>query len=318
MKTRPLGKSGLDVSEICLGTASFGSTIEKQTSFDVMDFYFESGGKFIDTADIYDNWTPGFHGGTAETVIGQWFAEKKNRKEIILTTKVRGRMWEGEDGEGLSRKHIMRACEDSLKRLKTDYVDLYLSHYPDENTPIEETLSAMDDLRKQGKVRNIGWSNLYGSSLTGALEKSKSAKLEAPVCIQPYFNLVDRRLFERNALPQAQKEGLGVTPYTPLVGGLLAGRYRNESSEKGNRIKELPDKLTDQNFKIVDVLEEISKKYEKSIAQIALGWLLSHDWITAPIIGASRVEQVKDNLGAAGFRLETEDKEKIDSLTAWE
>lgn len=318
MKTRPLGKSGLDVSEICLGTASFGSTIEKQPSFDVMDFYFESGGNFIDTADIYNNWTPGFSGGTAETVIGQWFTEKKNRKEIILTTKVRGRMWEGEDGEGLSRKHIMRACEDSLKRLKTDYVDLYLSHYPDENTPIEETLSAMDELRTQGKVRNVGWSNLYGKSLSAALETGKDKGFAPPVCIQPYFNLIDRNLFEKHALPQAKQEGLAVTPYTPLIGGLLAGRYRDSSSDQGNRIKELADKLNDKNFKVVDELEKMAKNYGKSIAQITLGWLLSHDWITAPIIGASRVEQAKDNLGAVGFRLDPKDKEKIDSLTAWE
>lgn len=314
MKYRPLSHTGVQVSEICLGTMQLQCHVSEKDSFRLLDAFLDGGGNFLDTADMYSQWVKGFRGGESETVIGKWMKQRGNRDKVVLATKVRSRMWDGPDGEGLSRKHVLRACEDSLRRLQTDRIDLYQSHWPDKDTPIDETLSAYETLVREGKVRFIGCSNYSGKELEGSFAGSAGVRY---VCIQPHYSLILHKEFEKSVLPIVRRESMAVIPYSPLEGGFLTGKYR-----KG---KPLPDSvragdikkhgMTDKNFSVIDLLDKISKQNGRTILQTALGWLLSHDWITAPIIGANSIEQLKESLGAAGLRLSREDKETLDSAT---
>ncbi|MBI5081192.1 MAG: aldo/keto reductase, partial [Chloroflexi bacterium] len=216
MEHRYLGNSGLQVSDICLGTMQFLWTTDEPNSFAVLNAYAEAGGDFVDTADVYSRWAPGLKGGEAETIIGKWMKERGNRQNIVLATKVRGRMWDGANGEGLSRFHIMRAVEESLRRLQTDTIDLYQTHSPDLNTPIEETMRAMDDLVHQGKVRYVGCSNYNGWQLMEAILTSRQAGIADYISIQPHWSLVEREIFERDVYPVVKKFNIGIIPYSPL------------------------------------------------------------------------------------------------------
>lgn len=319
MEYRTLGRTGLKVSELCLGTMQFGWTADEKASFAVMDAFYEAGGNFLDTADVYSRWAEGNPGGISEAIIGKWMKDRGNRREIILATKVRGRMWEGPNGEGLSRHHIMLAVEDSLRRLQTDYIDLYQVHWPDRETPLEETLRALDDLVRQGKVLYIGASNFPAWLLMKSLWISDVLKISRFEVLQPHYNLIHREEFERELLHVIQDQNLGVIPYSPLAGGFLTGKYRPDrplpQTPRAARIKE--HYFTPWHFRILDKLEEIGKRHGKTIAQVALAWLLTKPYITAPIIGANSVEQLKENLGAAGFRLSPEEMEELDHLSDW-
>ena len=224
-----LGRTGLKVAEICLGTMQWGWTADEEASIQVMDAYVAGGGNFIDTADIYSSWAAGNPGGVSEQIIGRWMKERGNRDQIVLATKVRGRMWEGPNGEGLSRGHIIKACEDSLRRLQTDYIDLYQTHFYDEATPIEETMAALDTLVRQGKVRYVGCSNYPAWRLTHALWVSDKQNLVRYDAIQPHYNLAHRAEFERETKDLCVHFGLGVIPYSPLAGGFLTGKYRRDA-----------------------------------------------------------------------------------------
>ena len=319
MEYRNLGRTGLKVSEICLGTMQFGWTADEQTSFKILDAFYEAGGNFIDTADVYSRWAEGNPGGVSETIIGKWMKDRRNRQDIVLATKVRGRMWEGPNGEGLSRHHIMRAVEDSLRRLQTDYIDLYQVHAPDWSTPIEETLRALDDLVHQGKVLYIGASNYPAWLLMKSLWVSDVRNLVRFDSLQPHYNLVHRAEFERELMHVVQEYGIGVIPYSPLAAGFLTGKYRPDKplpdSARAERIKQRY--FTDRNFKLLDKMEEIGKNHGKTIAQVALAWLLTKPYITAPIIGANTVEQLQENLGVVGFRLSDEEMQILDELSDW-
>ncbi|MDW8325079.1 MAG: aldo/keto reductase [Anaerolineales bacterium] len=319
MEYRYLGQTGLQVSEICLGTMQFKWTTDEATSYAVLDAFFEAGGNFLDTADIYSRWAEGLHGGEAETIIGEWMKRRGNRRHIVLATKVRGRMWDGPNGEGLSRAHILQACEDSLRRLQTDYIDLYQTHWPDENTPIEETLRALDDLVRAGKVRYIGCSNYSGWELVEALLTARHAGLSAFVSVQPHWSLVEREKFERDVYPVVRKYGLGIIPYSPLGRGFLTGKYRRgrplPESKRAAGVQKL---MTDKNFALLDKLDEIGKSRGKTPAQIALGWLLTKPNMSAPIIGANTPAQLAESLGAVGLKLSAEEMQALDELTAWE
>ena len=319
MEYRNLGRTGLKVSEICLGTMQFGWTADEKTSFKILDAFYEAGGNFIDTADVYSRWAEGNPGGVSETIIGKWMKDRRNRQDIVLATKVRGRMWEGPNGEGLSRHHIMRAVEDSLRRLQTDYIDLYQVHAPDWSTPIEETLRALDDLVHQGKVLYIGASNYPAWLLMKSLWVSDVRNLVRFDSLQPHYNLVHRAEFERELMHVVQEYGIGVIPYSPLAAGFLTGKYRPDKplpdSARAERIKQRY--FTDRNFKLLDKMEEIGKNHGKTIAQVALAWLLTKPYITAPIIGANTVEQLQENLGAVGFRLSDEEMQILDELSDW-
>ena len=318
MEHRYLGNSGLQVSDICLGTMQFLWTTDEPNSFAVLNAYVEAGGDFIDTADVYSRWAPGLKGGEAETIIGKWMKEKNNRQDIVLATKVRGRMWDGANGEGLSRLHIMRAVEDSLRRLQTDTIDLYQTHSPDLNTPIEETMRAMDDLVHQGKVRYVGCSNYNGWQLMEAILTSRQAGIAEYISIQPHWSLVEREIFERDVYPVVKKFNLGIIPYSPLGRGFLTGKYRrNQPPPDSKRFSSVQKVLTDKNFDLLDKIEEIARNRNKTAAQISLAWILTKPNVTAPIIGANNVEQLKDSLGATGLKLSDEEMNVLDKMSEW-
>jgi len=316
MNYRTLGRTGLQVSEICLGTMQFKWTTDEATAHKVMDAFVDGGGNFIDTADVYSNWAPGLQGGEAEIIIGDWMKAHGNRDKIILATKVRGRMWDGDDGEGLSRNHILRAAEDSLRRLQTEAIDLYQTHRPDEATPIEETMRALDDLVKQGKVRFVGCSNHSGAQLTEAINASRAAELCEYLTLQPHYSLVERHNFETNTYAAARQFNLAVIPYSPLGRGFLTGKYRRgQTLPDSKRLGSVRALLTDKNFDLLDGLGEIARARGNSLGQIALGWLLNKDQVASVIIGANSVEQLNDSLGAAGLGLTKEEMSELDKLS---
>jgi len=319
MRYKKFGNTGLEVSVICLGTMQFGWSTDEKTSFKILDKFFGEGGNFIDTADVYSRWVEGNPGGVSERIIGKWMKSRNVRGRIVLATKVRGRMWEGPNGEGLSRKHIMKAVEDSLRRLQTDYIDLYQVHWPDWDTPLEETLRALDDLVRDGKVRYIGASNYPAWYLTKALWISDKYGLHRFESIQPQYSLVYREEFERELMPLAEDQKLAVIPYSPLAGGFLTGKYkRNRPLPLSPRAETIKRRFfTEKNFTIIEELEKMAFKYAAKVSQIALAWLLSKSYITAPIIGANSVEQLMENLGALDIELEEEDLKKLDEISSW-
>ncbi|WP_394793687.1 aldo/keto reductase [Armatimonas sp.] len=320
MEYRKLGRTGLLVSELCLGTMQFGWTADELTSHAVMDAYVEAGGTFLDTADIYTTWAgDASYGGKTEEYMGRWFAARGNREKVILASKVRGRMTPGPNGEGLSRKRVIQCCEDSLRRLQTDYLDLYQCHWVDLNTPIEETLAAMQTLVEQGKVRYIGASNFPAWRLMEALWHSDKRSFARFDSYQPEYNLMDRQLFEYEAMPLCKHHGLGVIPYSPLAGGFLTGKYR-AGSEKPASVRAdgaLGRYGNERGWAVIEALEQIGNDNGKTVAQTALAWLLTNPVVTAPIIGANNPEQLKDSLGAAGYRLKPEEQNRLSELTKW-
>jgi aryl-alcohol dehydrogenase-like predicted oxidoreductase len=318
MHYRLLGPTGLEVSDICLGTMQFKWTTDEETSYKVLDAFFEAGGNFIDTADVYTRWAPGLSGGEAETIIGKWMKQKGNRDKVILATKVRGKMWEGPDGEGLGRDHIRRAVEDSLKRLQTDTIDLYQAHAPDPNTPIAETMQAFDDLVQQGKVRFAGCSNYNGEQLAEAVQASKRDERVEYTTIQPHWSLVERQKFELETYPTVKTYGLGIIPYSPLGRGFLTGKYRKEAPlPDSKRAEGVRPFLTGKNFLLIDKLESLGNERGKTIAQMALGWLLARDQVVSVIIGANTPQQLADSLGASGLELTADEDFELTRLTAW-
>ena len=320
MDYRYLGQTDLRVSELCLGTMQFGWTADEATSYDILDAAYEAGINFIDTADIYSRWATGNPGGVAETIIGKWM--KKNnipRQQVIIATKVRGKMGAGPNDEGLTRAHIFQAIEDSLKRLQTDCIDLYQAHWYDEHTPIEETLATLDDLIHQGKVRYIGCSNYPTWRMMQALWVSDRHNLARYDVLQPHYHLAHRAEFERELADVCRIYKLGVIPYSPLAGGFLTGKYRpGLESGKSERTGGAQRYFTERNWAVLDRIEAMGKeKGGCTPSQIALAWLLSDPLITSPIIGPRSLDQLRDNLGAVGLRLTDEEKKGLDEASDW-
>ena len=320
MDYRRLGNSGLKVSSICLGTHSFGETTAEEDAFAVMDAFVAAGGNFIDTADVYSSWAPGNKGGESETIIGRWLYERGNRRQIVLATKVRGQLWPGPNGEGLSRGHIMQACDDSLRRLRTDYIDLYQIHHDDTDTPLEETLEALNDLVRMGKVRYIGCSNLPAWRLALSLGVSDRLGLARYVSCQPYYNLIDRAGFERELEPLCVDQGVGVIPYSPLAKGFLSGKYRQDQplpdSQRAEGVES--DYFNDRGWAILETLDAIAAAHQAPPSQIALAWLLTRPAMAAPINGARTPEQLAANLGALDVTLSDEQIVQLEAVSAWE
>jgi len=318
MNYRNLGRSGLKVSELCLGTMQFGWTADEQLSHQILNASFEAGINFFDTADIYSNWIKGNPGGVAETIIGSWI--KKHaipRDRIVIATKVRGKMGTGPNAEGLSRKHIFAAVEGSLRRMGTDYIDLYQSHWYDERTPIEETLTAFDDLIQQGKARYIGASNYPAWRLTEAIWVARLSKLAAYQSLQPHYSLVHRAEFERETAQVCREYGLGVIPYSPLAAGFLTGKYRPGFNPESVRQGKASQYANERNWNLLDKMEEIGRAIGgASISQVALAWLLNNPLITSPIIGPRTIEQLNDNLGAIDLSLSEEHKNTLDQASS--
>ncbi len=323
MEFRTLGRTGLLVSELCLGTMTFCWTSTEQESYAVMDTALAAGINFFDTADVYSRWAPGNPGGVAEEIIGKWLKMRRiPRDQIIIATKVRGRMWEGPDGEGLSRAHIMRAVEDSLRRLQLDVIDLYQSHHPDENTPQEETLRAFDDLIKQGKVRFIGCSNFKAPQLREALEISKRNHLARYESLQPHYNLIWRGEFERELQDLCAQEHIGVIPYSPLQAGFLTGKYKRGQpippNSRGASNERIQNWLKDERaLTLLDTLSKVSQARGETMTVTALAWLLTHPVVSSAIIGASHVPQLQESLAAVGKRLTKEEMQKLNQVSDW-
>jgi aryl-alcohol dehydrogenase-like predicted oxidoreductase len=317
MEYRNLGKTGLKVSELCLGAMTFGRESTEDVGFQIMDRFAEAGGNFIDTADVYTR-------GVSEEVVGRWMKDK-SRDDFIIATKVRFPMGEGPNEVGLSRKHILDGVEASLNRLGTDYIDLYQVHAWDSGTPLEETLSTLDGLVQRGKVRYIGASNFSGWQLQKAVDLSLQNGWEQFFCLQPLYNLLDRSI-EWELLPVCQNEGLGVIPWSPLRGGWLSGKYRRgmTAPPEGTRV-EVAGKLgwseswsaynNEHTWSVIDSLFEMAEETGKTPAQIALNWLLNRPGVTAPIIGVRSLEHLEDNLGATGWALNEDQMDRLNQAS---
>jgi aryl-alcohol dehydrogenase-like predicted oxidoreductase len=317
MEYRKLGRAGLKVSELCLGTMTFRWTSTEQQAYQVLDRAADAGINFLDTADVYSAWAPGNSGGVAERIIGNWL-RRKPRDQFVIATKVRGRMWDGPNGEGLSRQHIMKAVEDSLRRLQIDAIDLYQTHWPDWDTPLEETLRALDDLVSSGKVRYIGASNHAAWLLMKTLWISDQKGLVRYGSIQPHYNLLNRAEVEPDLAALCLDQEIGLIPYSPLAGGFLTGKYTRDQVPEVARLAQ--DERwkrygTEQNFRVIDALREMGAERGKTISQMALGWLLTQPFVTAPIVGANTVAQLEESLGAVGLRLTEEEMQRLDDLT---
>jgi len=317
MEYRRLGNSGLKVARICLGTMQFGWTADEKAAFEVMDAYAEAGGNFIDTADVYSAWVEGNPGGVSEEIIGRWMKARGNRHLMVVATKFNGRMWPGPNGDGLSRGHVMKAIDDSLRRLQTDYIDLYQTHWPHYDTPQEETLRALDDLVKAGKVRYIGCSNEPAWRLVKAMWISDKYNLNRFISLQPPYSLVRRADFERELEAVCLDQGIGVIPYSPLQGGFLTGKYRRGQIPESARAEGLKRYFTERNFDLIELLDQIGKRHGATVTQVALAWMLQRPAITSPIIGANHVAQLKDILGSLEVKLSEEDVKAIDAASDW-
>ncbi len=320
MEYRNLGRTGLKVSPLCMGTMQFGWSVNMAGSKRILSHSFEAGLNFIDTADIYSKWVERNEGGVSEEIVGRWRIQARiPRDRLVIATKVRGRMGEEPNAEGLSRVHLMNAVEASLRRLQTDYIDLYQLHWPDDETPIEETLRALDDLVRVGKVRYLGVSNFKAWELMRALWTSDRLNLTRFDVLQPHYNLVERDEFERELRAVCDTYGLGVIPYSPLAGGFLTGKYRRgKQLPESRRAEGRRHLMTDGNFELLGAMDTIAKDLNASLSQVALAWLLADPVVTSPIIGATSTGQLDENLGALLLKLTPEQHQRLKDLTAWD
>ena len=308
MNYRTLGRSGLKVSEICLGAwINFGGRMADDDTFAVLDAAAEAGINFYDTADVYA-------GGKAEEVMGRWM-QNKDRRQIVLATKCRGRMWDGPNGEGASRKHIFEALEDSLRRLQTDYIDVYQIHWPDSDTPAEETVRALDDLVRQGKILYFGWSNHDAAQIEARAQVSERLGLNRAVSLQNYYNMLGRGV-EESITPRCEAEGIGQIPYSPLAQGLLSDKYLSGEIPAGSRAAGSADfeARLQEALPTLQALAAWAQARDMTLSQLALAWLLHQPTMTAPIIGATSVEQLRENVKSVDFTLSAADLAEIDGL----
>ena len=313
---RKLGNSGLDVSPLAFGGNIFGWTVDEPTSFSLLDGFVSAGFNFIDTADVYSKWAPGNKGGESENVLGNWLRSRGNRQKVVIATKVGMEM--GPGLKGLSKAYILRAAEDSLKRLQTDYIDLYQSHTDDAGTPFAETLEAYAQLVKEGKVRAIGASNYSAPRLREALQASKQLGFPSYQSLQPNYNLYDRADYEANLAAVCRENGLGVIPYFSLASGFLTGKYKSEAdlgaSKRGQFVKKY---LDDRGFRILHALDEVAREIHSSPAKISLAWLTARPGITSPIASATSLQQLKDLIGATELRLDRAVIERLNNASAY-
>ena len=313
---RKLGSSGLDIAPLVFGGNVFGWTADEATSFALLDGFVEAGFDAIDTADAYSRWVPGHSGGESEVIIGKWLKARGRRDDVKILTKVGSDMGQGHND--LSPAWIETAVEASLRRLQTDYIDLYQTHWPDPKTPQEETLRTLDKLVKAGKVRAIGTSNHSAEQVSEALAISDREDLAAYATIQPHYNLYSRDTFEGGLQDLAVEKGLGVITYFSLESGFLTGKYKTIDQIAGTKREGmLKDKFDERGVRILAVLDAVAQKNEATSAQVALAWLLAQPGVTAPIVSATTTEQLADTLKAATLTLSDEDVAELTEASAY-
>ncbi|MGW8883504.1 aldo/keto reductase [Streptomyces sp. NPDC055749] len=297
---RTLGSSGLQVFPLALGGNVFGWTADETASFAVLDAYAAAGGNFIDTADSYSAWAPGNEGGESETVIGKWLASRGNRSEIVVATKIGAHP----SYKGLSAATIKGAAEESLRRLGTDHIDLFYTHFDDETVPVEEIITALDQLVKDGKVREIAASNISPERLRASLDFSESEGLARYVALQPHYNLVSRDTYEGALQDTAAAAGLAAVPYFALASGFLTGKYRAGVTVESARAEKAGQHLeSERGRKVLAALDTVATEHGAEIATVALAWLAARPTVVAPIASARTVEQVPALVAVAGLRL---------------
>jgi aryl-alcohol dehydrogenase-like predicted oxidoreductase len=312
MEMRKLGNSGLEIAPLILGGNVFGWTADDATSSKLLDAFVDAGLNAVDTADVYSAWVPGHNGGESESVIGNWIKRRGGRDKVVIATKVG---WDKKDaGGGLARDHIVSRAEASLKRLQTDYIDLYQAHHFDKSTPIEESLAAFQKLIEQGKVRAIGASNYTGELLVAALGASATKKLPRYESLQPHYNLYERNRYERDLEPLVLREKIGVIPYYALSSGFLTGKYRSEADfKKSVRGGGMKSRLNERGLRILKALDDVSARIEANPTQVSLAWLIARPGITAPIASATSPDQLQDLIAATRLKL---DADAINALNA--
>jgi aryl-alcohol dehydrogenase-like predicted oxidoreductase len=316
MKKRKLGNSGLEVFPLAFGGNVFGWTVDEAMCFKLLDAFVGSGFNFIDTADVYSKWVPGNRGGESETILGKWLKRTGSRKKVILATKVGMEM--GPNKKGLSRSYIMLAVEDSLKRLQTDYIDLYQSHTDDTETPLEETFETYARLIQQGKVRAIGASNFSADRLLRALEISRQGGYPSYQSLQPLYNLYERADYETKLEPLCREKGLGVITYYSLANGFLTGKYRSEKDmSKSPRGQRAGKYLNERGRRILEVLDRVAKERGSTPAAVSLAWLIARPGITAPIASATNLEQLQELMAAPKLELSPSEIELLTRESAY-
>ena len=316
MEKRQLGNSDLHINPIVFGGNVFGWTINEKQSFEILNHFVDAGFNAIDTADVYSRWAEGNSGGESEIIIGKWMREKKNREDIILMTKVGSDM--GDNKKGLKKDYIIKAAEDSLKRLQTDYIDLYQTHFDDESTPVQETLEAYEQLRKAGKIRWIGASNMSLERLKESLQVSADHNLPIYQSLQPHYNLFTRDKFEDGFEPICLGHQLGVITYYSLESGFLTGKYRTkEDLNKSTRGGKMDKYFTERGFKILKALDGVASDYDTPQAAVALAWLIQRPSVTAPIVSATNVEQLESIKKAPKLNLDANAIGFLTAASAW-
>lgn len=315
LKNRKLGASEITIAPLVFGTNVFGWTTDEAMTFRLLDYFTEQGFNAIDTADVYSKWVPGHVGGESEVAIGKWLKQSGKRDQIILATKVGAEL--AVDKKGLSKKYILKAAEASLKRLNTEYIDLYQSHYDDLETPVEETLEAYDSLIKAGKVRIIGASNFSVDRLKESLQIGRENNLPLYQTFQPEYNLYDRLDFEKHIRPVTLENNLSVISYFSLASGFLTGKYRNLADVKESKRAGFVEKyLTDRGLNLLKALDEVSAKHQTGLGTIALAWVIQQPGITAPIASATNLDQLADLIKATAITLDPQDISLLSSASS--
>jgi aryl-alcohol dehydrogenase-like predicted oxidoreductase len=316
MKKRKLGNSGLEVFPLAFGGNVFGWTVDEAMSFKLLDAFVDSGFNFVDTADVYSKWVPGNQGGESETLLGKWLKRPGNREKVIIATKVGMEM--GPNKKGLSKAYIFRAVEDSLKRLQTDYIDLYQSHTDDADTPLEETLGTYEQLIQQGKVRAIGASNYSAERLRRALEVSHQRGYPRYQSLQPFYNLYDRADYETKLESLCLEQGLGVITYYSLASGFLTGKYRSEKDvSKSPRGQRAGKYMNERGLRILEALDRVSGQHKSTPAAVSLSWLMARPGITAPIASATNLDQLHELMEAPKLVLDPSEIELLTRASAY-
>ena len=312
---RKLGSTGIDIAPVVLGTNVFGWTVDEKGSFAILDAFLEAGFNCLDTADAYSRWVPGNQGGESETIIGNWMKARGNRDRVVLVTKVGSDMGLGR--KSLASSYILGAAEASLRRLQTDWIDVYLSHWEDETSPAEDTLAAYGALIKSGKVRVIGASNHAPATLRHALEVSRKNGLPAYQIVEPQYNLCERPSFEGELQDLCIERGLGVIPYYALASGFLSGKYRSARDSQGRaRGGAVGKYMNERGFRILDAVEAVAAEHRTKPASIALAWLQAQPGVTAPIASATNLSQLKELTNSASIALSNGDLARLNAASA--